>query len=234
MGKCNTFTKTALTVLLATAAIVGTSYAYRAMTGPLGPLETTEKFYQEWLNYQASPLADKLYQDHSLLSDDFEARIDRLVAGFDKGGFDPVLLAQDKPMTLTFELSRQSNIGAVVLGQADFGGSQRNLKVDLSFSEGRWLIDNISDPDAPAGPLANDSDLQTRVGDYIREHISDLSPEASVLGGTWYVTEIVFGEGNNISVQFEDGHIARTAGAQYELLPDGSVRIDNFEIIAEN
>lgn len=234
MEKRNTFTKTALTVLLATAAIVGSTYAYRSLNTSLDPLETTEKFYQEWLNHAGSPLADKLYQDHALLSADFEDKIDEIVAGFDKGGFDPVLLAQDKPQTLTFELSRQSEIGSVVIGEADFGGSQRILKIDLSNEDGQWQIDNISDPNAPAGPVANDSDLQTEVGDYVRENISTLSPDEAVLGGTWYVTGIAFGEGNAITVNYEDGHIARTAAAEYELLPDGSVRIDSFEVIAEN
>lgn len=43
---------------------------------------------------------------------------------------------------------------------------------------------------------------------YIRSHISQLSPESSVLGGTFYVTDIQWNEDDSATVRYEDGHIA--------------------------
>jgi len=52
---------------------------------------------------------------------------------------------------------------------------------------------------------------EAMIEDYIRENISQLSPESEVLGGTFYVTSIVFSDLWEGEVQYEDGHIALTA-----------------------
>ncbi len=43
---------------------------------------------------------------------------------------------------------------------------------------------------------------------YIKQNISSLSHERPVLGGTFYVTEIVWGSETKGLVSYEDGHIA--------------------------
>lgn len=43
---------------------------------------------------------------------------------------------------------------------------------------------------------------------YIRENISTLTPVSPVLGWTWYVTNITWWENGNVTVEYEDGHIA--------------------------
>lgn len=198
------------------------------------PLETTRAFYAEWMAYAGNPITDKLYQNHALLSEDYERKIQETIDGFEFGGFDPVLMAQDKPQNLDFSLSRESGNTAIVDVTQDFGTSVRILKVDLFQEDGRWLIGNIRDAEKPDSQLlADNTELQKKVGDYIRDNISGLSPEKAVLGGTFYVTKIKFEDGNKAKVEYEDGHIAFQAEALYEILPDGSVRIDKF-IIAED
>lgn len=53
------------------------------------------------------------------------------------------------------------------------------------------------------------------VREYIRENISELSPEPEVLGGTFMVTNIEFTGENSGIVEYEDGHIALVADFEY-------------------
>ena len=64
---------------------------------------------------------------------------------------------------------------------------------------------------------------------YVREHITALSPELAVLGGTYYVTEVSAEDGQGM-VSYEDGHIAHKARFTYEV-ENGEVSITSFEII---
>lgn len=70
------------------------------------------------------------------------------------------------------------------------------------------------------------------VKEYIKENISQLSPESEVLGGTFYVTNIDFVEDNMVIVDYEDGHIALNAKAIFSV-NDNEVEINSFELIPE-
>ena len=52
---------------------------------------------------------------------------------------------------------------------------------------------------------------------YIKAKITELSPAPAVLGGTFYVTNIVFSGANIGSVEYEDGHIALVADFSYTI-----------------
>ncbi len=71
------------------------------------------------------------------------------------------------------------------------------------------------------------------VENYIKENISTLSPEEAVLGGTFMVSSITFFSGNEAVVDYEDGHIALSALATYEVSSGGEVEIKNFEVIED-
>lgn len=75
---------------------------------------------------------------------------------------------------------------------------------------------------APAGRLMS-------IEDYVTQNISALSPEKEVLGGTFYVTEIVAADGRGV-VSYEDGHIAFTADFTYETSPQSGHEITSFII----
>jgi len=77
---------------------------------------------------------------------------------------------------------------------------------------------------APSEPLPG---RDTAVELLITENIQTLSPEPSVLGGTYYVTE-VWAEGGTGVVSYEDGHVAHTADFTYTT--DGNNTITSFVI----
>lgn len=69
----------------------------------------------------------------------------------------------------------------------------------------------------------------TRVSKYISENISELSPVKEVLGGTFYVTNIILDRGSG-TVEYEDGHIALIADFTYTVSATGEVIIESFTV----
>lgn len=64
---------------------------------------------------------------------------------------------------------------------------------------------------------------------YVRQHISELSPVKEVLGGKYFVTDIVVGDGRG-TVAYEDGHNAYVADFTYSMYSDIGISIDSFVI----
>ena len=65
---------------------------------------------------------------------------------------------------------------------------------------------------------------------YIRAHISELSTEPAQLGGTFYVTDIEWVDGETARVSYEDGHVALTGVAYLAWKADGSVAVERFVV----
>ncbi|MCE9541071.1 hypothetical protein K8R03_00755 [Candidatus Kaiserbacteria bacterium] len=81
--------------------------------------------------------------------------------------------------------------------------------------------------DAPKGKVMS-------IDSYVTQNISTLSPEKSVLGGTFHVTNISVsnegaGEGTGV-VSYEDGHIALTADFTYVVNDQTGITIKSFKI----
>ncbi len=72
---------------------------------------------------------------------------------------------------------------------------------------------------------------QELVEAYIRDNISQLSPQKEVLGGSFYVTAIEFVDAQTCLVDYEDGHIALKAKVVFEIKSGSEVEIIFFEII---
>lgn len=68
---------------------------------------------------------------------------------------------------------------------------------------------------------------------YVRSHISELSPEPAVLGGTFFVTDIAWREDDTALVTYEDGHILLTARAEFAQGDDG-VTVSSFAIVDDH
>lgn len=68
---------------------------------------------------------------------------------------------------------------------------------------------------------------------FLRENISAISPEAEVLGGTFYVTEIDWENEREGIVAYEDGHIALRAsfGFSFPNANKDEIQLDYFDII---
>ncbi len=73
---------------------------------------------------------------------------------------------------------------------------------------------------------------QVKVENYMKSHISEISPEKEVLGGKFYITDITFEDHSGI-VKYEDGHIAPEAAFTYSVDFFGNVKIDDFQLINE-
>ena len=63
---------------------------------------------------------------------------------------------------------------------------------------------------------------------FVRQNISQLSPEPAVMGGTFHVTDIT-SDGNRGTVSYEDGHIALIADFTY-LIDKYGITITSFEV----
>jgi len=69
------------------------------------------------------------------------------------------------------------------------------------------------------------------VREYIENNIADINPVNAVVGGSWYVVEVVFGEDNTVTVTAEDGHIQSEFTAQYSFDENGRVVLDEVDIL---
>lgn len=77
----------------------------------------------------------------------------------------------------------------------------------------------------------NDEGLQL-AADYIKAHLSELSPEKEVLGGKFYVTNIAFENAGNAVVDYEDGHIALRAHVSFMVDGGKNVEVLKWEMLS--
>jgi len=227
-----------LTTVISLAVIIGGSYALSELRNK--PKESPEKvvlnFYREWVEYEGNPMVDKIYKDNSLVRAEFSEEIDRIISSFDKGGYDPILCAQDKPESATIKNISVDNDNASVILLQDFSSQQKNIQVNLIKENNQWQISEVI---CQEGEIKQDLNsgvspaIQNLVGDYIKENISDLSPEPAVLGGTYYVTSVRFIGPYSAVVDYEDGHIIKKAKIEFEVPRNKEVNIKSFEILPE-
>lgn len=71
---------------------------------------------------------------------------------------------------------------------------------------------------------------------FLRENLSDLSPEKEVLGGTFYLTTLEWETDREAYIAYEDGHIALEARVGFSVvgLDNGAVQVDYFNIITDD
>ena len=230
-------TATILTVIIAVGIIAGGAYAYNSFFNKdpresfVSPQETVKQFYTDHINYEGNPLVDRHFAQSEFASQELISKIDATIASFQHGGYDPVLCAQDIPSSVTFTNDSQDDNTAKVTVAEKFGDMTKNVGVNLTATNEGWKITNI---DCGSSSNNNQNSVQTKVGDYIRENISDLSEEKAVLGGTFYVTKISFLDNTRALVEYEDGHIALAALAKYSIGDDEKVNITSFKDISGN
>ena len=213
MKKTNTIT-VMLTVLLASAAIIGGAYAFKNLTpDSRGPEKTVREFYKEWTDYQGNPMVAQVHRGSIYTSKEFADKVDAIRDSFEFGGYDPVLCAQDIPERIDFINTVENEGTATVTIKEVFGGNEKIIEVQLAKTGEDWKITDIICNTPKEAGLSQS--IQNLVGDYIRENISDLSSEKEVLGGTFYVTSINFTGENTADVAYEDGHIALTAKVKF-------------------
>ncbi|MDD5469758.1 MAG: DUF333 domain-containing protein [Candidatus Peribacteraceae bacterium] len=85
----------------------------------------------------------------------------------------------------------------------------------------------------PENPtVQQQASVQKAAEAYIRSHISQLSPEPAVLGGTFYVTGIQWQNDGTAVVSYEDGHIALRARARIRA-NGAEVTVESFSLIPD-
>ncbi len=219
------------TLAVVSVLIIGGAYAISNYQQDKGPEQIVKRFYSEWIDYQGSPIVDKFYQNHELLTVRVENEIDEIIASFDKGGaYDPVLCAQDKPSNFTTEIATLNDKTSSIIVHEAFRESESDVVVYLEKRDGRWLIDDI------ICKTGDDSDSYTKedieaARQFLKDNIGQYSPVEPVLGGSWHVTDVEL-SGTRALVWYEDGHIARKALVDFNYGGQEDIIEINFAIPA--
>lgn len=95
--------------------------------------------------------------------------------------------------------------------------------------DGRWVKHGAPVAAMPSEPCPLTRE-QEMVKKYISENISEISPIEAVLGGSWYVLDVEFLEGDIIDVTYEDGHIMAWLEAKYRV-EDGEVVLSEVQVL---
>jgi len=102
-----------------------------------------------------------------------------------------------------------------------------------AYAYEKFILDKPQEQ--PASLTGGDENtIRSNVENYIRNNISNLSEEKAVLGGTFYVTKIIFFDSGRALVNYEDGHIALVALTKYSVGNDQKVNITSFKNLSGN
>lgn len=136
-----------LALVLVILLVGGTGCGFFAREPDLGPQAVVDRFYRWYIGYPGNPLADREYRQSPYLSEDFIREVDDLLASFDRGGFDPFLLAQDIPSHYEVGDARVSGNEATVIVLLTFGGEGSapiEREVTLRLIDGAWRINAVA------------------------------------------------------------------------------------------
>jgi len=112
------------------------------------PAEVVASFCDWYLGYirdgeeLRNPMVDGAYRSSDYLADAFIAEVDETLASFDGGGYDPFLMAQDIPQSITVGEEMVDGDEAQVRAETSFPGHA--LTVSLARLDGRWQITGIT------------------------------------------------------------------------------------------
>ena len=110
---------------------------------------TTKAFYTWYLAAMGqrggddfrNPLVDRFYHESPLLTDEFKGELDAIVDGFEKGGYDPLLCAQDIPSEIITSAPEMGNRTATVQVRTNF--PNHTFAVELEGGNLGWRISGI-------------------------------------------------------------------------------------------
>lgn len=125
---------------------------------PTAPEAVVEAFYRWYLDYigdRASgdfrnPLVDRAYRQSDLLTPNLIRQVDGIIAGFDKGGYDPFLCAQDIPPTIKVAGAFEGTPTARVLVYTDFHHHFFTVELEMVQPQ-TWRINDITCAITPEG-----------------------------------------------------------------------------------
>jgi CheY-like chemotaxis protein len=120
--------------------ISGVISASEAPTGE-NPEEMVEWFYTNYLNYPGNPLVSRAFLTRVAMTADFVEKVNEILDSFERGGYDPILLAQDVPESVTVGVAEIEGDHATVPVTTSFEGHA--LVVRLEQEDGVWKIADI-------------------------------------------------------------------------------------------
>lgn len=103
--------------------------------------EVVAGFYQWYLDYEGSPLAEGAYRDHPVISPEFAQAVQDRLDSFESGGYDPILCAQDLPDAVEIGTITISGDSAEVMVTTSFSG--HNFRVLLAAQDQGWQITDV-------------------------------------------------------------------------------------------
>lgn len=127
----------------------------------ISPEAVVEAFYTEWREAVSeamtgggeSPLGSGAYHDSAYVSSDFAAEVDATVAGFEGGGYDPFLCAQDVPSELVVDGAIYTTSGARAAAHSSFANHAFVVELEPGGDDG-WQITNVICPGTPQSNAA--------------------------------------------------------------------------------
>lgn len=121
-----------------------------------GPEAVVEAFYAEWREWvmqgfageRENPLMNGAYRESEYIAPAFADEVDAIVAGFEGGGYDPFLCAQDVPNEVVVDGTIYTESGPRVALHTSF--NNHAMVVGLDQGEGgEWRIRNVVCPGTP-------------------------------------------------------------------------------------
>jgi len=111
---------------------------------PLTAEQTVQNFYDLYLeaSLRRNLLAEGAHRDLPFLAGEFVEKVDAILASFDKGGYDPILYAQDVPQEITVTGSQVEGQRATVELATSFEG--HTLTVTTELRGGGWVITDVT------------------------------------------------------------------------------------------
>jgi hypothetical protein len=72
---------------------------------------------------------------------------------------------------------------------------------------------------------------QEEVANYVEENLSEISPKKETLGGTFYLIGYDFENGENMIIEYEDGHVILRARVNFEYIDSENINIKEVKIL---
>lgn len=127
-----------------------------ATDGELTPAAVVEAFYAEWREWvtegfageRENPLMSGTYRESATIAPAFADEVDAIVAGFEGGGYDPFLCAQDVPNDVVVDGTIFTESGPRVAVHTSFNNHAMVVGLDQGDG-GEWRIRNVLCPGTP-------------------------------------------------------------------------------------
>ena len=167
------------------------------------PEQVTQTFYNWYIHYPGNVMVDKAYYGFGMyLTQDLIEEIDGIIAGFDRGGYDPFLCAQDVPTAVSVGPARVYEDQAWLTVYTTFPG--HSLDLTLREADGNWRIDEI----ACRLPDATDRTPEQVVRDFYTWYIhypGNVMVDKAYYGFGMYLTQDLIEEIDGIIAGFDRG-----------------------------